>query len=148
MATLKESKTPPSSVPFEASLERLFQDWNFAPFSIRPRIDGFIPSLDIFEEKEAFVVKAELPGLTEKDVEIDLDGRLLTLRGKKKWEAEKQGGAYRCIERRFGAFRRQIALPASVDTGRPAAELRNGVLTIRFPKRSGAVKKVVRIETK
>lgn len=148
MATLKESKTLPSLFSFDAPFERLFEEWAFAPIAIRPRIDGFVPSLDIFEEKDSFVLKAELPGLTEKEVEIDLDGRLLTIRGEKKWEEDKKERDYHRIERRYGAFHRQITLPESVDTGRPAAEMRNGVLTIRFPKRPEAVKKAVRIEVK
>jgi HSP20 family protein len=148
MAIAKESTTLPSIFPFDKPLDRLFEEFIRSPFAAQPRIDGFIPSLDVFEEKDGFVVKAELPGLTEKEVEIELDGRLLTIRGEKKWEEEKKERDYHRIERRYGAFHRQITLPESIDTSRPAAEMRNGVLSIRFPKRPEAVKKAVKIEVK
>ncbi|HLG42598.1 MAG TPA: Hsp20/alpha crystallin family protein [Planctomycetota bacterium] len=143
----KESSLP-ALFTFDRPFERMFEEFWKSPFSLGPRTDGFIPSLDAFEEKDAFIVKADLPGLTEKEIEVELDGNLLTIRGEKKVEEEKKERDYHRIERRYGSFLRQITLPESVDTAKPAAEVKNGVLTVRFAKRPEAVKKSVKVEVK
>lgn len=125
--------------------DRMFEDlWSGFPFVTR---EGFAPSLDVFEDDEGLTVQAELPGLSQKDVTVEVDGSILTLRGEKTQESEeKDGRQYHRIERRYGSFLRQIQLPSSADTDKITATHRDGVLTIRVPKRPEARKKNVKID--
>ena len=104
------------------------------------------PSLDVFEEKESLVVKADLPGMKEDEVDISIQGDMLVLRGERKHESEaKEKGFYRC-ERVYGTFQRAVALPYPVDQSKAKATYENGVLEIRLPKAEEAKQKKIRIE--
>jgi HSP20 family protein len=125
--------------------DRMFEDlWSGFPFS--NRTEGFAPNLDVFEDDDGLTIQAELPGLSQKDVNVEVDGSLLTLRGEKSHDEEKQDRQYHRIERRYGAFLRQVQLPSSADTDKISAIHRDGVLTIRVPKRPEARKKSVQID--
>ena len=86
------------------------------------------------------VVKAELPGVTEKDVEVNLAGDVLTIKGEKKAEQEEKNGDSYYMERRFGSFERALRLPDGVDESRITADLKNGVLAVTMPKSAEASK--------
>ncbi len=92
------------------------------------------PSVDVTETDDAVVVKAEVPGLEAKDVELTLVGGVLTVRGEKKEEKEEKEKNYTHREVRYGSFSRSIQLPASVDADNVKAECRKGVLTVTLPK--------------
>ena len=92
------------------------------------------PAMDMVEGKDAFEISAELPGLSPEDVEIEMTGRTLTIRGEKREETEKKEADYRLSERRYGSFRRVLTLPDGVDADKVSAKVANGVLTVTLPK--------------
>jgi HSP20 family protein len=94
----------------------------------------FVPPVDVTEEKEAFLVRAELPGLKPEDVKIDLDKNVLTLSGERKLEKKDEKAGYRRIERRYGAFSRSFVLPETVKEDGIEATMADGVLTVKIPK--------------
>jgi HSP20 family protein len=94
----------------------------------------WVPSMDLVETDEHFVLRADLPGLSEGDVSIELEDNVLTVSGERKAEHEdKQEGYYR-VERSFGQFRRSLTLPEGVDAEGITATFNNGVLEVRIPK--------------
>jgi HSP20 family protein len=94
----------------------------------------WVPSMDLVETDEHFVLGADLPGLTEADVSIELEDNVLTVAGERKAEREdKEEGFYR-MERSFGQFRRSLTLPEGVDADKIAATFDKGVLEVRIPK--------------
>jgi HSP20 family protein len=98
----------------------------------------WLPAIDLKEVDGEFVLTGEFPGVTEKDINVDIDQNTLTLRGEKKSEREEEkenGGRWHLIERSYGSFQRSFTLPASVDASRIKAEFDNGVLTVHMPKR-------------
>jgi HSP20 family protein len=99
------------------------------------RADTFTPAVDVFEDKDAFVVKAELAGLKVEDVGIDVEKGVLTLRGERKLEKRDDKDGYSCVERVYGAFARSFALPDTVDPEKIQASLSDGVLTVRLSKK-------------
>jgi HSP20 family protein len=92
------------------------------------------PALDIAEESDAYVVKTELPGIGPEDVEVSLEGGLLTITGERRQETETSERQFHRVERRYGRFRRSITLPDNVRTDAVEADFDNGVLTVRVPK--------------
>jgi HSP20 family protein len=106
------------------------------------------PQLDVTEDDKAFAVKVDLPGLDEKDVEVTLSDRLLTIRGEKKEDKETKEKNYYRRERAYGTFRRSIEIPAVVDATKIDASFKKGVLTIQLPKTKEAQQKVKQIEVK
>ncbi|MBM3505085.1 MAG: Hsp20/alpha crystallin family protein [Alphaproteobacteria bacterium] len=92
------------------------------------------PKVDVSETAAAFVVTAEMPGLTEKDFAVEVVENVLTIKGEKKAEAEKAEGEYRWSERSYGRFERAFTLPPNVDADRAEAIYANGVLTLTLPK--------------
>lgn len=97
---------------------------------------AWAPAVDITEGPEAIVVHAELPGVKPDDMKIDLENNVLTLRGERRGETKKDDGTLHRVERFHGSFSRQFLLPRTVDPERIEAELKDGVLTVRLPKRS------------
>jgi HSP20 family protein len=94
----------------------------------------WVPSMDLVETDEHFVLRADLPGVAEEDVAIELEDNVLTVSGERKAEhEEKREGFYR-MERSFGTFRRSLALPEGVDADAIAARFDRGVLEVRIPK--------------
>ena len=94
----------------------------------------WLPAMDLVETDEHFVLRADLPGLTENDVNIELEDNVLTVSGERKTEQEdKREGFYR-VERSFGQFRRSLTLPEGVDAEGISANFDKGVLEVRIPK--------------
>jgi HSP20 family protein len=92
------------------------------------------PAMDLLETDEHFVLRADLPGMTQSDVNIELEDNILTVSGERKSEhEEKREGFYR-VERAFGTFARSLTLPKGIDGDRVSAEFNNGVLEVRIPK--------------
>lgn len=90
--------------------------------------------MDLAESDNEVTVKAELPGVDPKDIEINVTGNLLTIRGEKKQDREERGRGYRFLERQYGGFHRGIQLPTTVDSEKVNAEYKNGVLTVTMAK--------------
>ena len=108
----------------------------------------WLPSVDISETKKNFVVKAELPGLDAKDVNVSLSGDLLTIKGEKKNEEEEKDEHHYCVERYSGSFQRSFQLPASVKGDKVEAIFDKGVLKVTIPKAEEAEKKEIEIKVK
>jgi HSP20 family protein len=94
----------------------------------------WIPAMDLVETDDQFVLKADLPGLTDEDVSIDVEGDVLTVSGERKAEHEDKREGYVRVERSFGAFRRSLTLPEGVDPEAVSASFDRGVLEVRIPK--------------
>ena len=95
---------------------------------------GWTPAADIRETKEAYLVEAELPGLTKEDVNVTFENGVLTLSGERKLESETEEDNYRRIERRYGSFTRSFSLPREVDAEGVNATFKEGLLTVTVPK--------------
>jgi HSP20 family protein len=106
----------------------------------------WIPPVDIYEAGDnELVLKAELPDMSLKDIELTVDNGTLTMRGEKKLGADVKEDQYHRIERRYGAFSRSFSLPPTVDASRIGAEYKNGVLTVRFPLREEAKPRQIKV---
>lgn len=92
------------------------------------------PSLDMSESDNALDVRMDLPGITAKDIDIQVTGNMLTVSGERKEEKEEKGKTFHRAERRYGRFSRSVTLPCSVDENEVAAEYHDGVLLIKLPK--------------
>jgi HSP20 family protein len=94
----------------------------------------WVPSMDLVETEDHFVLRADLPGLSEGDVAIELEDNVLTVSGERKTEHEEQKEGFYRMERSFGQFRRSLTLPEGVDAEKIAATFDKGVLEVRIPK--------------
>jgi len=100
--------------------------------------DSFAPQIDLSDNGSELRITAELPGLDEKDVEVTMAENLLTLKGEKKEEVEKEKGDHYYCERSYGSFERSVRLPNGVDTDKATAKFKKGVLQITIPKKPEA----------
>jgi HSP20 family protein len=98
-------------------------------------VSSFAPTFDVKETKEAYVFRADLPGVKEEDLEISLTGNRLAISGHREQESREQGETYYATERSYGAFSRAFTLPEGVDGENVRAELKNGVLHVNVPKK-------------
>jgi len=103
------------------------------------------PSVDIFETEGEIVVKAELPGMDRKDIQLNLENNVLSLRGERKFTKETKDENYHRIERSYGVFSRSFSIPATVDEEKIRADYKDGVLKIMLPKKEQAKPKQIKI---
>jgi HSP20 family protein len=117
-------------------------------FEGRPRVrEGeWVPSLDVSETKNELVVKAELPGMDPKDIDISLSDGHLTIKGEKRQEKEEKEENYHFIERSYGSFTRSIQLPREVKHDKISASYKNGILKVVLPKSEEAKTKEIKIK--
>ena len=124
----------------QGEMNRLFSSFFDTPSASRGGNGGstaarrWIPAMDLVETDEHFVLKADLPGMTENDVNIELENNVLTVSGERKTEHEEKHEGYFRLERSAGAFSRSLTLPEGVDADAIAATFDNGVLEVRIPK--------------
>jgi HSP20 family protein len=104
------------------------------------------PSLDVSETKNDFVVKAELPGMDLKDIDVSLNDGMLTIRGEKKQEKEEKEENYHLIGRSYGTFSRSVSLPRDVNHDKVNASYKDGVLRVVLPKSEETKKKEIKIK--
>jgi HSP20 family protein len=103
------------------------------------------PSVDIFENDNEVVVKAELPGMNAKDIDVRLENNVLTLKGERHFEKETKEENYHRVEREYGTFSRSFALPTAVKDEKVTAEYKDGVLSIVLPKKEETKPKPIKI---
>ncbi len=115
------------------TVNRLFSNLFDTPTNAAPA-RRWTPATDLAETAEAYVLRADLPGLSPDDVHIELENRVLSISGERRAETTDQGAGYHRVERSFGSFRRSLTLPAGVDAEAITAAFDNGVLTVRVPK--------------
>lgn len=123
--------------------DRFFGDWPLSPGLPRGE---YWPALDLAEDGNKLVVKAELPGIKPEEVELSVQDNTLTLAGEKKEESEEKKENFYHSERRYGAFRRTIQLPTSVDPDKVEAKFNDGVLTVILPKDERALPKRIAVK--
>ena len=108
--------------------------------------DGeWAPSVDVYENEKMIVVKTELPGMAEGDIDVDIMGDTLTIKGEKKKEEEQKDRHYHRLERVYGSFHRSVTLPGEVVPEKVKASFKNGVLEIEVPKKKAAKPKQIKV---
>ena len=105
----------------------------------------WMPPVDIAEDQDKIVLTAELPGFREDQIEVEMEGGVLTLKGERKFEDEKEGRNYHRVERSYGQFVRSFTLPSNVDRDSIKANFSDGLLRIELPKREEAKPRQIRI---
>ncbi len=140
------------SSPFgtlQREIDRLFDDFSrgFAGSGNGWSTQALVPSMDVTETDKQIEITAELPGLEEKDVKVNVADGVLTISGEKKAEKEEKDKNYRMVERSYGAFSRTLELPDGVDPNAIKAALTKGVLKVSIPKPAPAQVKNVEIKT-
>ena len=127
-------------------IDRLFEE----PFSFlgetQPFMSGWSPALDVFEDKDNLVVKAELPGMRKDEIEISLHDNVLSLSGERKEEQKYDQGEIHRSERFLGKFQRSLSLPTPVDADKVQASYKDGILTVTLPKTEAAKPKQIEIK--
>lgn len=134
--------------PLQHCLSGAFaRDWGrfFEPLDVPTDAPVWAPALDVIEQEDQILLRAELPGLADEEVDITLENGKLTLKGEKKFQHEASDGHYRRIESRYGSFRRVFTLPNAVDPEGIDAQFRNGVLLISLPKAEQAKPKKIAV---
>jgi HSP20 family protein len=119
-------------------MDRVFERFFEAGWRDLPTLGGWEPKVDLTEGKDAIVVKAEIPGVEQKDIEVTVQDGTLTIKGEKQEETEEKDRRYHCIERSYGAFARTLRLPAAIDPGKVTATFKDGVVTVTMPKSAEA----------
>lgn len=105
----------------------------------------FSPAVDVYEDDNKLTLKVEVPGIDANDLDIRVDGNMLTISGERKFEREEKKENFRRVERAYGSFSRSFTLPSSADTDNVKASFENGVLQIEVPKRAEARGKQIKI---
>ena len=122
---------------FEDAMTRLWSE----PRTGRP----WSPAVDIIETENELVLKADLPDIDLKDIDVQVENQTLTIKGQRHFEREGNGKGYHRIERSYGSFVRSFAVPNTVDTEKVKADYKNGVLTISLPKKEAAKPRQVKV---
>jgi len=107
---------------------------------------NFIPPVDIYEDEHRLILRLEVAGIPQQDLEIHLENQTLTINGERRFPQDQKEENFLRIERRYGSFVRTFTLPATLDTGAVQANYENGVLSISLPKKEAAKPKQVKIE--
>jgi HSP20 family protein len=126
-------------------VNRLFEDNFTRERSGHADLATWAPAVDIYETENELVVKAELPDVQDKDIDIRITNNTLTIRGERKFENDVKEENYLRIERAYGAFMRSFSLPNSVSSENIRADYRNGVLTLHMAKREESKPKQIKV---
>ena len=129
------------------AMDRLFDDAFTHPFSMREGWSASTPAVDMYQTDDEIVVKASLPGIKADEVQINVTGDVLTLKGEVKHE-EKNNRSWHIREQRWGSFQRSVALPTNVVSDKAKAEFENGILTITLPKAEEVRPRTITINAK
>jgi HSP20 family protein len=130
---------------FQEQMNRMFEDVLFRGRAGDSSLTAWAPPVDIYETADELVVKADLPDINEKELDVRVENNTLTLRGERQFEREVSEDNYLRVERAYGSFTRSFSLPNTVDTEKIKAEYRHGVLTVRMPKREESKPKQIRV---
>lgn len=145
------SNTIPRWEPFrglntlQGQVSRFFEDSFARTRSDKARLASWAPAVDIYETESELVVKADLPEMQEKDIDVRVENNTLTVHGERKFENEVHKDSYLRVERAYGTFSRSFSLPNTISTEGIRAEYQNGVLTVHMPKREESKPKQVKI---
>jgi len=155
MALVRFRPFSPAVDPFrdlsdiQSEMNRLFDGFFGRPSQVG-QVGGmervWAPAVDMYETKDELVITAELPGLTEKDIQLSITGDMLTIRGERRWDQEVKQDNYYRGERWFGKFERALPLPIPVQAEKVKASYRDGVLTVTLPKAEEIKPKEIKID--
>lgn len=166
MVPIKKTTAPaPATEPFHtfrSEMDQLFDRflsgfswpmmrrplWRAPTWDFETTFEMAAPKVDVTEDDKGYTLTAELPGLTEKEIELSVADGMLTLKGEKQQEKEEKNKQYWLSERTYGSFQRTFALPEGVDPGKVDAKFAKGVLTILLLKKPEVVKAAKKIEVK
>ncbi len=133
---------------FHRDIDRMFEDfsrsWRLPTLGERETL--LAPAIDVSETDDTIEVSAELPGIDEKDVDVEVADNVLTIKGEKKSEKEEKKKDYHLIERSCGSFQRSVPLPYEVDANKITAKFTKGVLTVTMPKPTQAKEKFKKVK--
>ena len=105
------------------------------------------PAVDVLENEQELILKADIPDVNPKDIDVQVENQTLTIKGNRQFERETGSkGGYHRIERSFGNFVRSFAVPSTVDTEKVGADYKQGVLTVRLPKKEAAKPRQIKID--
>jgi HSP20 family protein len=130
------------------AMDRLFDDAFTRPLSVRDGWSMASPAIDMYQTDNDVVVKASIPGIKAEEVQINITGDILTLKGEAKQEEDRNERSWHIREQRFGSFERSIVLPTDVKSDRAEAVFENGILTITLPKADEVKPKTINIKAK
>ena len=130
------------------AMDRLFDDAFTRPLSIRDGWSMASPAIDMYQTENDVVIKASIPGMKAEDVQINITGDVLTLKGESKLEEERNDKSWHIREQRFGSFERSVALPTAVKSDKAEAVFENGILTVTLPKADEVKPKTINIKAK
>jgi HSP20 family protein len=123
---------------FNQDVNQLFRESRVAPGAEGDRSDiatsNWTPAVDIKEEDERFVLKADIPGVDPKDIDVTMEDGVLTIKGERKHESEEEANGYKRVERSYGSFYRRFSLPDTANAERVTAKGKDGVLEVSIPK--------------
>lgn len=132
-------------VSLQHRMNRLFDDRLGALMRDESLTGAFVPPVDVYEDENSIQVRLEVPGVDEKDIDIQLENNVLTVRGERKFEKEEKEENFHRIERRYGSFTRSFTLPTTVNSDDVKADYDKGVLKIQLAKRAEAKPKQIKV---
>ena len=130
------------------AMDRLFDDAFTRPLSVRDGWSMASPAIDMYQTDNEVVVKASIPGIKAEEVQINITGDILTLKGEARQEEDRKERSWHIREQRFGSFERSIVLPTDVKSDQAEAVFENGILTITLPKADEVKPKTINIKAK
>jgi len=136
---------PFRGLTLQDQFSRFFEDALGRGRTVEADLATWAPAVDIYETEHELVVKADLPDMEEKDIDVRVENNTLSIRGERKFEKNVNQDNYLRVERSYGAFTRTFSLPNTVHTDGIRAEYKNGVLTVHMPKREESKPKQVKI---
>lgn len=137
--------------PFEEMTtlrNRMDRLWSRMSAEDTAAIADWSPVSDVIESKDEIVIKTELPGIDEKNVDVQIESGVLTIKGERNAEKETEEKGFRRVERSYGSFLRTFALPPSVEPEKVSASFTNGLLEVHLPKKEGAKPRSIKVDVK
>jgi HSP20 family protein len=132
---IRHSNVPSRMWPETTQLfDEFFNDFPFTRWNAVQR-ENWMPAVDILEKDGNLILRAEVPGMNQKDIDLKLEGNVLTIKGEKKSSEEENNGSYRRMESCYGSFTRSFTLPETVDRDKIHADYKDGILTIMIPQK-------------
>ena len=145
MTLLRRGRDPLAGFGIQEALRDVLATW---PFGEREALSiaDWTPSCNVCETAEEYRIEAELPGVKQEDAEVNVEDRVLTLRGERREEKEQKGKKYHRVESSYGSFMRSFTLPDDADEDKVAAEFKDGLLSVRIPRTAPKESKARTIE--
>ena len=150
MSNLSRWEPERDTMTLREAMDRLFDDAFTRPFPVMRNggSNWSSPAVDMYQTNNEVVVKAALPGMKANDVQINVTGDILTIKGEMKQEEEKKDKSWHIREQRWGAFERSVRLPTTVMSEKAKADFDNGILTITLPKSEEVKPKTITVKPK